>query len=144
MVEAAIRVTVRSGCSCPRMNDLSKSEHDTPDRKEAIPTLLGRGSNSSKGRVAVSQRSEERYPQSPLALLLGAVSGVIPALPPPGSAQLGAGRLRMSTPSDSVILETDRPCSIMSATQSSIWEGLIRRTGIRPNRGSIRSRHAVS
>src|SRR6476659_6525660 len=109
------------------MNDLSKSEHYTPDRKEAIPTLLGRGSNSSKGRVAVAQRSEERYPQV-FGSASGAVSGVIPALPPPGSAQLGAGRLRMSTPRDSVILETDSPCSIMSATQSSTWDGLSWRT----------------
>jgi hypothetical protein len=31
----------------------------------------------------------------------------------------------------------------MSAIQSSMWLGLIRRTGIEPNRGSIRSRHAV-
>jgi hypothetical protein len=59
-------------------------------------------------------------------------------------SRMARSSTRLSTPSDSVILETDKPCSIMSATQSSTWDGMIRRTGIEPNRGSIRGRRAVS
>jgi hypothetical protein len=49
----------------------------------------------------------------------------------------------LSTPTASITFVGDTPSWFMSAIQSSMWLGLIRRTGKVPNRGSILNRQAV-
>ncbi|MBA3417252.1 MAG: hypothetical protein H0U09_00865 [Geodermatophilaceae bacterium] len=51
---------------------------------------------------------------------------------------------RFSEPYASIALDAETAEATMSASQSSTWLTRIRRTGVEPNRGSIRSRHAGS
>jgi hypothetical protein len=52
-------------------------------------------------------------------------------------------RTRLSTPTASITFVGDTPSWFMSAIQSSMWLGLIRRTGKVSNRSSILNRQAV-